>query len=54
MEKYTREWFVEQGRSGGTKTKELYGVKHFKKLNQLKKNKKKVDNSKKASKSPIK
>lgn len=40
--KFTREWFVEQGRLGGLKTKEIHGLKHFRKLNE--KRKKKVDN----------
>lgn len=47
--KYTREWFVEQGRKGGQKTKDLYGRKHFKEIPSLK-----VDKSKKLEKSPIK
>jgi hypothetical protein len=44
-EKFSREWFVEQGKLGGAKggnrTKELYGLQHFSKMG-----KKKVDNSK--------
>lgn len=38
-EKFTREWFVEQGRIGGKKTKELYGTSHYAKIR-----KKDVDN----------
>lgn len=34
-EKFTREWFVEQGRIGGLKTKEKYGTKQFEKLNKI-------------------
>lgn len=47
-EKFTREWFVEQGRLGGLRTKELHGLKHFRKLNE--KRKKPVDNFKKVTK----
>ena len=47
-EKYTREWFIEQGRIGGNKTKELYGLKHFEKI------RKKGEKSKKAAKQLIK
>jgi len=43
--KFSREWFVEQGRIGGAKggnrTKELYGLQHYSKMG-----KKKVDNPK--------
>ena len=39
--KYTREWFVEQGRKGGFIIKEKYGLNHFSKMG-----KKRVDNSK--------
>ena len=48
-EKFTREWFVEQGRLGGLKTKEIHGLKHFRKLNEDRK----VDKSRKAIKTPI-
>lgn len=48
IKKFTREWFVEQGRIGGQKTKEIHGLKHFRKLNEDK-----VDKSKKRNKNPI-
>ncbi len=38
-EKYTREWFVEKGRKGGTRTKKLHGIKHFQQMSVIKKNK---------------
>lgn len=49
LEKFTREWFVEQGRIGGLKTKEIHGLKHFRKLNSDRK----VDKSKKKDKTPV-
>lgn len=49
-EKFTREWFQEQGRLGGLKTKEIHGLKHFRKLNE----ERKVDKSKKKYKTPVK
>lgn len=45
-EKYTREWFIEQGRLGGLRTKELHGLKHYSRMG-----KKKVDKSAKDKKS---
>lgn len=35
-EKFTREWFVEEGKKGGYKTKELYGLKHYSKIRKKK------------------
>jgi hypothetical protein len=32
IRKFTREWFVEQGRIGGLKTKEKYGTNHYSKI----------------------
>lgn len=32
QKEFTREYFVEQGRKGGQKVKELYGLTHFKKI----------------------
>ena len=49
IEKFTKEWFAEQGRIGGEKTKSLYGLKHYSKMSQAK-----VDKSKKLEKSPVK
>jgi hypothetical protein len=31
---FTREYFVEQGRRGGQKVKELYGITHFEKMSR--------------------
>ena len=41
---FTREYFVEQGRKGGEKVKELYGLTHFQKIRK-KGIRKKVDKS---------
>lgn len=49
--KYTREWFVEMGRIGGQKTKDLHGRKHFIKIPSLKK---RVDNLKEPIETSIK
>lgn len=48
-EKYTKEWFAEQGSLGGKRTKELYGLNHFAKIRR-----KKVDNPKEIVKEPVK
>lgn len=34
-EKYTKEYFIEQGRKGGLKVKRKYGKKHFVKIGAL-------------------
>jgi hypothetical protein len=40
---YTREWFVQQGKKGGLKTKKLYGLNHYSKINPKRKKKQAVD-----------
>ncbi len=40
---YTREYFVKMGKIGGRKTKKLYGLKHYSKINPGKQKKENVD-----------
>lgn len=40
---FTKEWFAEQGRIGGKKTKALYGLKHYANINPKNKKNKPVD-----------
>ncbi len=37
MKKYTKEYFQKMGKKGGDKTKDLYGLTHFSKINPKKK-----------------
>ena len=52
--KFTREWFVEQGKLGGEKLKRLYGEKYFTQTLPQIREKKRVDKLKKMQKKPIK
>lgn len=50
MKKYTKKYFEEMGRQGGEKTKQLHGLKHFKKIRKIKR---KVLSQKQAQKEQI-
>lgn len=39
FKEFTKEWFAEQGRLGGEKTKKLYGTTHYSSINPKKKKK---------------